>query len=176
MAIVALVVAVPITLVVGGEEGAEAPSGITPASPKLRPAAVDRELGIAYRVPQGWSDRERRNAISLRSRDRTIEVVLAAPAPATRANRVLDEAIAAVRSGYRDVRIEPGSGQRIGGIRVQGAVASARTANGVPLRILVAVGRGERRAYLVEVFTAATAAGSRLREAQAALNSLRFDR
>jgi hypothetical protein len=39
----------------------------------------------------------------------------------------------------------------------------------------IAVAKGSKRAYLVEVFTAANAAPERVREAQVALNSFRLE-
>jgi hypothetical protein len=179
MAIVGLAVALPVTIAVSdGAESNPAVTGDTAGAsvPALRPEVLNRDLGVSYRVPQGWRERDRRRAVSLQSRDRTVQIVIAAPAPAKASGRVLDEAVAAVRSGYRRVRIERGSGSRLGGLRVNGAVASARNPDGTPLRILMAVARGERRTFLVEVFTAAAASGKRIREAQVALNSLRFRR
>jgi hypothetical protein len=54
-------------------------------------------------------------------------------------------------------------------------VIAAKTPDGNELRIVVAVAKGKKRAYLVEVFTAANAPVERVREAQVALNSLRLE-
>jgi hypothetical protein len=177
MAIVGVAIAIPITIAARGGDGepqAAAPVADAAVVPGLHPQSHDRELGIAYRVPEGWREVERTGAVSLRSRDRSAEIVVAAPAPAGESGRVLDEALAAVRSGYERVRLEQGLAQRVGGLRVDGAVASVRAPNGTPLRILIAVANGEKRTYLVEVFTTASASAERVREAQVALNSLRF--
>jgi hypothetical protein len=101
--------------------------------------------------------------------------VIASPAPAARSGEVLDEAVSAIRSGYREVEVVPGSGKSVGGRPAKGAVISARSKRGVPLRILVAVARGERRAHLVELFVVdRSSARKRIAEAQVALDSLRF--
>ncbi len=176
MAIVGLLVAVPVTLLTaGGEDAALEPATVPTASapPPLGEGARDRGLRVRYRVPKGWRESRRASAIRLRSRDRTAEIVIAAPAPAARAGRLLEDTLAAIRRSYDAVQVNPGSGREIGGLRARGAVISARS-EATPLRILVAVAKGRKRAYLVEVFTAEDAPGERLREAQVALNSLRL--
>ena len=174
MAAVGLIAAVPVTLLVrDGDEEQPATTTATPPPP-LGPKQRDRGIGVRYRVAKDWRETREASAIRLRSRDRAAQVVIASPAPASKADAVRDEALAAIRSGYERVEIARGSGPRLGGLRTKGAVISARTRDGAPLRILVAVARGERRAYLVEVFTAGGVPAERLREAQATLNSLRF--
>ncbi len=175
MAVVGLLVAVPLTLLIrdGDDEPAQIPAtGAEP--PALGPAERDRGIGVRYQVADRWLERKKSSAIRLRSPERDAQIVIASPAPASDAGEVLDEALAALRSGYEHVDVNKGSGPRLGGLPAKGAVATARTSKGARLRVLVAVTQGERRAYLVEVFTAVDVAPERLREAQVTLNSLRF--
>jgi hypothetical protein len=173
MAAVGLVVAVPVTLLVSGDDdgsGEPAP----PALPALNPTVVARESGISYRVPEGWEAGAVGGTITLSSGDETVQMAIAAPAPAARTGKVLDDALASIRDTYGAVEVNPGSGRRIGGLPARGAVASARNPAGTELRILVAAMRGRERAYLVEVFTAGAAPPERVAEAQSALNELRL--
>jgi hypothetical protein len=98
-------------------------------------------------------------------------VVIAAPAPAADAELLLEQTLEAFEAEYDEVDIVPGSGRKVGGIEAEGAVVDA-AAGGERLRILVAVAPGEKRAYLVEVFTTGGVSTESLRQAQAALNSL----
>ena len=179
MGLLGLAVALPATVLIdSGDEGAQAPPpladlGTAVEVPALGPGASDRGLGVDYRLPRGWSDEKEASALRLRSGDRGAEIVIAAPAPASGSEAVLDEALAAIRRGYEDVRIARGSGREVGGLDAKGAVVSAR-AEGVDLRIVVAVATGAGRTYLVEVFTAAGVSAETLREAQVALNSLQL--
>ena len=177
MAIVGALVAVPLTLLIRGGDDDEPEAPVTtPAteSPAVGPAQRDRGIGVRYQVADGWREQKKASAIRLRSPDRNAQIVIASPAPASESESVLDDALAALRSGYEDVDVTSGSGPRLGGLRTKGAVARVRTREGARLRVLVAVTKGERRAYLVEVFTAADAAPERIREAQVTLNSLKF--
>jgi carbamate kinase len=177
MAIVGFAVAIPVTLLISGgddDEPAQPPPTTEAGPPPLGPAERDRGIGVRYQVSDGWRQEKKASAIRLRSPDRNAQIVIASPAPASESESVLDDALAALRSGYEDVDVTSGSGPRLGGLRTKGAVARVRTREGARLRVLVAVTKGERRAYLVEVFTAADAAPERIREAQVTLNSLKF--
>lgn len=179
MALVGLAVAVPLTLLLAGDDPeAPDPTAVmtTPIEPPPQLSEADRDdsLRVRYRVPKGWKESKQASAIRLRSRDSTAEIVIAAPAPAGEADGVLDEALAAIRDGYEAVEVSPGSGRKIGGLKAKGAVISAKS-DGAELRIVVAVAPGDKHAYLVEVFTAAGVSGERLREAQVALNSLELN-
>jgi hypothetical protein len=175
-----LIVAVPATVLVADDDEADQPPPApfpiaqgSPSTPALGTGGHDRGLDISYRVPSGWREKKQASAVRLRSGDRSAEIVIAAPAPASEAESVLDEALAAIRDGYRKVEVAPGSGREVGGLDARGAVVTATT-GGVELRILVAVATGRGRTYLVEVFTTAAIPAARLREAQIALNSLRL--
>jgi hypothetical protein len=181
MALVGLAVAIPATLLLADDDDRD---GVTPAVsalateeppvPALGPGGKDSGLGVSYRVPREWSEAKEASAIRLRSADRSAEIVIAAPAQAAESKTVLDDALAAIERGYEDVEVVPGSGREIGGLDAEGAVVSA-SADGVALRILVAVAEGAGRTYLVEVFTTADIPPERLREAQVALNSLELE-
>jgi hypothetical protein len=174
MAAVALVVAIPLTLLIGDDDddAVEAPVATAPA---LNPVAGDRSLDVNYQVPEGWTERKKAKAIQLQSRDRSTLIAIAAPAKASEAGRLLKDTLAAFRSGYEDVDVRPGAGKQVGGLDAKGAVITAKTPDGNELRIVVAVAKGKKRAYLVEVFTAANADPERVVEAQVALKSLRLE-
>jgi hypothetical protein len=101
-------------------------------------------------------------------------MAIAAPAPVSATGDILDDALASTRRSYKRVDVNPGFGRRVGGLRARGAVVSATNKAGTELRILIAAMKGEKRAYLVEVFTAASATPERVAAAQAVLNELRL--
>jgi predicted Zn-dependent protease len=174
MLIVALLVAIPVTILIrGGDDEESAPP--TVAAPALNPGVQSRALDVRYQVPEGWKESKKAKAIQLLSTDRSVLIAIASPALASKSGALLDDALASIRSGYRDARIQPGSGRQVGGLDAKGAVVAAKTRAGNELRIVVAVAEGKKRAYLVEVFTAVSADPERLREAQVALNSLRLE-
>jgi hypothetical protein len=175
MAVVALVVAIPATILIrGGDDGDEAETPVA-AAPPLNPEVSNKALDVNYQIPEGWTEHKKAKAIQLRSDDRSTLIAIAAPTGATNAGTLLDDTLASFRAGYKDVQIRPGSGKKVGGLNAKGAVITAKTPDGNELRIVVAVAKGQKRAYLVEVFTAANADPERLREAQVALNSLRLE-
>jgi hypothetical protein len=177
MAVVGVLVAIPLTLLLrGDDDGDAAPAAATTplAEPQLGGGQRDSGLELDYRIPEGWSEHKKESAIRLASADHAVQIVIAAPADASQAPGVLDDALSAIRSGYDDVEISRGSGKEIGGLEAKGAVVHATTPD-VGLRILVAVAAGKQRAYLVEVFTADDVNADDLGSAQAALNSLRLN-
>lgn len=176
MAIIGVLVAVPLTLLIrgGGGDGSEPSASSSAQAPEVGPVEHDRGLGVRYQVAGKWRDRKRSSAIRLRSPDRQAQIVIASPAPASETGAVLDEALTALRSGYENVDVNPGSGVKLGGLNTRGAVATLRTRKGVRLRVVVAVAKGDRRAYLVEVFTSSGVPPERVREAQLIMNSLEF--
>lgn len=175
MAVVALVVAIPATILIrGGDDDGDAEAPLATA-PSLNPAVANKGLDVTYQVPEGWKESKKAKAIQLQSKDRSVLIAIAAPAAASEAGPLLDDTLAAIRSGYKNVEASPGSGKQVGGLDAKGAVISAKTRDGNELRIVVAVAKGKKRAYLVEVFSAANAPVERVREAQVALNSLRLE-
>jgi hypothetical protein len=173
MLIVGLAVAIPVTLLLRDQNDDSAPA-TTSVAPALNPGVNDKGLDAHYQVPKGWKESHQAGAIKLQSNDKSTLIAIAAPAGASQSEQVLDDAIAGVRSGYRNVDIQRGSGKKIGGLKAKGAVAAAKTPDGGALRILLAVAKGKSHTYLVEVFTSANASPQRLAEAQVALNSLRL--
>jgi len=174
MAVVALLVAIPVTIASRGGDDEDGSSTSVATSPPLTPAVSDKGLKVSYQIPEGWRESKKAKAIQLQSRDRSALIAIAAPAAASRAGSLLDDTLATFRSEYKGVEIRPGSGKQVGGLDAKGAVITAKSPDGNRLRIVAAVARGKKRAYLVEVFTAADAPVERVREAQVALNSLRL--
>jgi hypothetical protein len=176
MAVVGILVAIPVTLLLRDGNDGSTTSARTAGSPapELGSGKRDRGLDVTYRLPDGWSEDKKASAIRLTSDSGAVEIVVAAPAAASAASGVLDDALAAIRDGYDEVEISRGSGKKVGGLEARGAVVRAGTPEG-SLRILVAVAEGKERAYLVEVFTATDVNADDLRSAQAALNSLQLN-
>jgi hypothetical protein len=175
MAVVALLVAIPATILIrGGDDDGDGETPVA-AAPALNPAVGNKSLDVTYQVPEGWKESKKAKAIQLQSEDRSVLIAIAAPAAAPRAGRLLNDTLASIRSGYKNVEVRPGSGKQVGGLNSKGAVIAAKTPDGNELRIVVAVAKGKKRAYLVEVFTAANAPVERVREAQVALNSLALE-
>jgi hypothetical protein len=178
MAAVALLIAIPATILIrGGDDDGDDGEGPVATAPPLNPAVANKGLDVTYQVPEGWreSKKAKAKAIQLQSEDRSVLIAIAAPAAASKAGPLLDDALASIRSGYKNVDVRPGSGRQVGGLDAKGAVISAKTPDGNELRIVVAVAKGKKRAYLVELFAAANAPVERVREAQVALNSLRLE-
>lgn len=174
MVFVAFVVGVPLTIVLRDDDDKPASVRPTADAPRLSAGVKDPGLKVGYRVPKGWKEKKAASAIQLTSNDRSVLVAIAAPAGASERDRVLEDSLASIRTGYNGVEIHPGSGKKVGGLDAKGAVVVARTKEGGKLRILVAAMKGRKRTYLVEVFTAAGAEPERIAEAQVALNSLRL--
>ncbi len=175
MAIVGLVIAIPVTIIVrGGGDEEEAPAASEPDLPEVGAVQFDRDLGVELRLPSGWKRKREGDAVTFQSRDRTVLIAVSTPGPKDDVAAIQDAALAAVKSEYRAVEVVDSSEKRkLGGRPAQVVVISARhPKDRAPLRILVATAKGERRAYLVEVF----ASGSEgLVEAQVVLNNLSLE-
>lgn len=181
MAVIAIVVAVPLTLLIrdddsggSGAGGDASPPVATQAVPEPDQKNVNRKLGVALRVPPGWRKRGRGDVLTLRSRDRRAAVVISAPAAVEYADQIYGQAIESIRDQYRKVKVRQRlRGQRLGGRRAKtAALVARRPDNGGEMRILVSVAKGRKQAYLVEVFASAPNPGPALLEAQALLNGL----
>ena len=160
----------------GGGATASGAGGLRPAEFRLHGAVRLRDLGVEVRVPSSWSATRRHSAITLRSGDRTTALAISAESPAGRQSKILESELAGIRHGYEAVSVATGFGKEIGGLPARGAVVSARTRSGTPLRILLATGSGDRHTYLVEVFSATNAPPERLIQAQLALGTLKLGR
>jgi hypothetical protein len=179
MAAIGLAIALPATIVLRSSEKEEpAGTSIEEAVP-LNPEVANDELEADYQVPEGWTlvseGEEEDQILKLSSRDDAVQVGISAPAPAHDSAKVLDTALEDLRRIYGKVKVGRGSGKKIGGLDAKGAVVSARNEKeGVDLSILVAVGEGRKRTYLVEVFSPAGAPPKSVAEAQRLLDSLRL--
>lgn len=157
--------------VTGGDEE----TAIAPQPPELVRSFTDPEIGVDVRRPAGWIARRRKGAVEVLRRDKSVIVAVSSPAPASEVDGVLESALAALRTQYRDARVEErGDERRVAGRPAESAVVSARNAEGTRLRVLVSAVEGREEAYLVEVFAAEGAGSRRLAEAQAVLASLRL--
>jgi hypothetical protein len=183
MAIVGLVVAIPATILLrDGDHGngvvaqGSAQLGDTSApSVELRAKpATSGALDASARVPVGWSATQEQSVLKLRSRDRSAEIAISAPAARGQVDPVLATLVREIESRYQGVSVAPGAGKQVGGLDAKGAVVSAHGDDGTALRMLVAVASGKAHTYLVQVLTARDAPTRRLAEAQLALNTLRL--
>lgn len=175
MAVVALLVAVPLTIALRGGGGDQGESAAAPR-PELGERQRDRRLGIALRLPPGWDRDRKAGALRLRSPDRSVLITFSAPGPARDARAVHRAALDAVAASYRRVRIRSREGQaRLGGRPARvAAIAARHPRRGERLRVLVATATGSDRAYLVQVFAAGRRPPPALVEAQATIAALRL--
>jgi hypothetical protein len=174
MAVIGVAIAIPITIAVRSNEKEEPPPppDVEEQLP-LHPNVTDQELEIEYQVPEGWDQGASEGVLKLSSADNSVQVGISDPDGD--AEKVLDQALADLKLTFTDVEVGRGSGKKIGGLPAKGAVVSAHNkADDVDLQILVAVGEGEKRTYLVEVFTTAAAPERPVAEAQRLLNSLKL--
>jgi len=171
-AALALLLVVAIALSGGGDEDPETqPAAPEPAGPLARAPSI----GASVRRPAGWRSRRGRRSLALRSPDRSTLISISLPPRARRSAAVLKDAAAAVRRGYGEARFQSGRGRRLAGLPTISAVASGENRSGVRVQILVAAVQGNRRAWLVQVFSApGRDAGRRLVQAQVALGTLRL--
>ena len=176
MGVLAILIAVPLTIVVrnGGDETAS--TAPPPAAVKLHPKPVrDSDLGLSVRVPDGWSASRKQGTVVLTSGDQAARLVFGSPAAEGERAAVLGAVLGGIRSHYKNVTIKHGKGtQRIGGVRMEDAVVAAKTDSGAAIGIHVAAGSGKHHTYLIESTTGANAPATRLAEGQAAINTLKL--
>lgn len=179
MAAVGLIIAIPATIAVrAGDDDAPAPPvAAQPELPPLGDVEFDRELGVELRLPQGWRRQRRHGALVFRSPDRRVAIAISAPGPDEDAREVQDQAVTALTRRYRRVEVIDRARHRTLGGRP--ASTAALTALSVgdrsPLRILVGVARGERKAYLIEVVATGSDPGGALVGAQLLLQHLKLE-
>ena len=174
MAVIGLAIAIPVTIIVRGDDDSEAPTAPEPQLPEVGEVQFDRDLGVELRLPAGWKRKREGEAVTLKSQDGTVLIGISTPGPEEDVDAIQAAAVDAIKSEYRAVKVVDTSKKRkLGGRPAQVAVISARhPKERSPLRILVGTAKGERRAYLVEVF----ASGSQgLVEAQVLLNNLSLE-
>lgn len=179
MAIVGLIVAVPLTIALRGDDDDSEPAPeAAPAPPPLGQLERNRRLGVRLRLPDGWKQKERKagGAVAYLSGDRSVLVAISAPGPASDADSIQKAAVDAIKGQYRAVDVvDTFSRRRLGRRPAETAAISARNPKTRdPVRILVSTAKGEKRAYLVEVFAAGSDPTAAQVEAQAVLNGLRL--
>jgi hypothetical protein len=176
MAAIALIVAIPVAIALGGGGDGPDPAADPPqaAAPELGEVDSDRKLDVVLRLPDGWTRRDKKDAVAYRSADRSVLVAISAPGPAGDADSIQSAAVDAVKGQYRGVKVIKASSRgRLGGRPAETAAIAARNPKTRdPVRILVSTARGVRRAYLVEVFAAGSNPTAALIQAQAVLNGL----
>jgi hypothetical protein len=179
MLVVGFLVAIPVTLIArdSGDEPTSPSATTTPSLDEqfpLNAGVRDTGLGARYQVPKGWKEAKKASVVRLLSPDKSVQIGISAPGPASDSGQILSTALVDLKGTYEHVDLAKGSGKRIGGLESKGAVVTARTKSGTELHVLVAAAAGKRLTHLIEVFTAAGAPVQRVAEAQRALDSLRF--
>jgi hypothetical protein len=157
----------------GGGSQTAVQQGVDQRLPEVGASLDDAKTGIAVEWPADWTKVEKRGAFGFRSPDRTLLVLISAPADAADADQLRKDAIASTAAEYKNPVVRPGKGRTIGGLRAEGATISGRGPGGQSLT-LVAVAAGKQHAYLFQVLTTENAPSKRLVEAQLILNSLRL--
>jgi hypothetical protein len=180
MAVVGLLVAIPVTLIVrggGDDDGDDSPPPAEPQIPEVGDVRVDRKLGVELRLPAGWKRNREKEAVSFRSDDGSVLIAISAPGPEEDVRAIHRAAVEAVERKYRAVEVvDRDAKARLGGRPADLTAISARQPKDrSPLRILIVTARGEKRAYLVEVFAAGEDPNAALVEAQVLLNNLRVE-
>jgi hypothetical protein len=180
MAAVGLLVAVPVTFAVrgGGDDDEEAPAPPAVEEPAVGELEFDRKLGVELRLPEGWRRKdEKGGVVSFRSQDGTTLVAVSAPGPAKDYESIAGAAIDSIESEYRKAEVKDRINDlELGGLPAKtAAIAAVNPESRDPVRILVSAAKGEKRAYLVEVFAAGKDPNAALVEAQALLNNLRLE-
>ena len=179
MAAVALLVAIPVTLLTRGGSEPSAEPNAGSAEPPLGREKHDRDLDARLRIPLGWSRERSGEVLTLKSADRSARLALSAPGPAGDADQLRSEVIQGIRRSFTNVRtLEQTRKGELGGLNAETVALAATTpkADGrAEVRILVSTARGRRRAYVAAVFTPAEDPGRSALEAQALLNELRLN-
>lgn len=176
MLIVGLVVAIPVTIVVRGEDEPPEPEAISADLPELGPTEYDRNLGVELQLPPGWKSDRRGKALILESDDGRARVALSSPGPARDAKQLHQEVLDQFKRVYEkteiEVRMQP---SRIGGLSGRTTTVRAKPkGSGQELGIFVSTAKGDKLAYLVVTHTPAVDPGQSTIEAQALLNELEF--
>lgn len=175
MAIVGLAVAIPVTLLIGEKDEPAAPEAIVVPDPQLQATEYDRDLGLELKLPDGWTKKRSKDVLTLSSADKAARVAISAPGPAEDANQLHSEVIAGLRDTYKSVEtLNKLPSTSIGDLKGKATALAVTTKGGDDMRILVSTAKGDKRAYLVVVFTRADDPGESTLEAQALLNEVKF--
>jgi hypothetical protein len=156
---------------------AEAAAVLEEARAGLTESLNDKPRGIAARFPETWRSTESKGAHVLESGDACIAVTLAAPAGVEDAGRLRRDAISVLRGNSTGLQVSPGEkGKQVGGIPTVNDVITLRNRSGRNLRVLLAVGKGERFAYVTEVVLRDPSCSETLLESQLIVTSIRYTR
>lgn len=174
MAVIALAVAVPVTLLAKEVDEPPPPEPVVAETPKLGSAKLHRDLGVKLRLPKGWDSKSRGEVLLLKSGDGQARVALSAPGPAQDADQLHDEVLSEFRRTYDNFDVSSRDGRgRVGGLKARTTAIRAEAKKAEQeLGILVSTAEGKKRAYLVVVFTPAMNPGPSTVEAQTLLNKL----
>jgi hypothetical protein len=154
--------------------GGDDTSAAAPELPEVEPLEFDRDLGVELRLPKGWKRKREGDVVSFTSRDESTLIAVSTPGPVEDVTPIHKAAIEAIKSQYRAVEVVDRSAKKRLGDRpaVIAAISARHPKKGSPIRILVATAKGEKLAYLVEVFASG---GPGLVEAQVLLNNLSLE-
>ena len=175
MVIVALVVAIPVTLLIRSDDD-EAPAPARIETPPLGEPQLERSLGVKLQLPDGWRSKTKREVMELRSQDKGTRITISAPGPAADAGDLYDETLAELRRSFKSFKVlKELKRQELGGLRSQVATVEAvPRGGGGETRLLISTAPGKKSAYLVVVATSGSGSGESLVEAQALLNELKL--
>ena len=163
------------TTVLGDDDDAEvADTSPLPAPPAAGGVIRERAIGATIRKPRRWSHTRGSRSLTLHSPDRTVLLSISLPPGSDRSAAVLQSGVRALRAQYRGVRVAAADRRQLAGLPTTSVVTSATNFRGAKLRILTSAPQGRKRAWLVQIFTAARAKPRRLAEAQVALGTLRL--
>jgi hypothetical protein len=177
MAVLALAVAIPLTLIVrsGGSDGGGGQSTTARDPAAGAGAAHDAALGVRYALPSAWNEHERHGELDLESPDGATGVTITAPAAAGQSAGVLNDAFAKLQAGAKSFdTVQSVRKERLGGLSGAGAAIEIVNGAGTTVRVSLSALNGRRRTYLVQAFSADPGTGAALTQAQAVLDSLRL--
>ncbi|MGH2984907.1 MAG: hypothetical protein ACRDK5_11775 [Solirubrobacterales bacterium] len=176
LAVIALAVVGSLSLL-ADDGGNQSPveEGVDEEQSELGESLDDANSGISVNWPSDWNKLEKGGVFGFQSPDKMVLVAISAPADAAAADQLRKDAIASTAAEYQNPLARPGKGRSIGGLRSEGAAISGKGASGQSAT-LVAVAAGKRKAYLLEVYTAADAPSERLVDAQLIVNSLQLSK
>lgn len=153
-----VVLAIVLAVGLGDDDGSESAEV---ALPPLTGAFVDPGLGIRVAYPQDWSaDRESRResrAVVLRANDGSALVSISPVARARLADDVLAAAVDEVKDDYRRVRWLGKQKLEIAGRSGEARLFLGTNRERQRLRMLLATIAGDRRTYLINVFSSVEA-------------------
>lgn len=184
MAIGALLVAFAIigglVLLIAGGDGDDSSNNSPQVSELqdrfLKHTVVDVQKGISVRRPKTWRDSKRDHNITVQSRDRCLTMTLSAPAEASRANGLHDDAIRGLKQLFSNAKVAVGptpNGQQIGGLPTRSNTLTIRE-KGLEKRVLLSVGKGDKYAYVTEVVLGSPACQDDLNLANLVLTSVEY--